>query len=136
GKVKPTDLGDDILIGSPGLNLGQGGVYLIPGNPFALIGTFPLGSAEAQPVAATLITISNTPSTAPSFLGSAVGGRRTPRNVQVTADTDANADPILGAAGYGVTSGRGLSGGAFVIEGGLNIPVQTPVNNTIPVTIG
>jgi hypothetical protein len=54
----------------------------------------------------------------------------------MTADNDNKADFILGAPSYSVTStGRAGAGGAFVVEGNF-LPVQTPVSNAIPVTIG
>ncbi len=49
----------EILIGDPGYNSNQGAVFLIPGSSTTLTGTYTLADGT-QPVAATLITMSNT----------------------------------------------------------------------------
>lgn len=135
GKINTAETGNDFLVGSPGLNSDQGGVYLIPANPFQPTGTFQLLSAESQPLAATLMTISNTGSNTPSFLGTSVSGRLVSRSQTKTADGDTLADFILGAPGYGLVSGRSLDGGAFMLEGKF-VPVQTPINTSIQTQIG
>jgi hypothetical protein len=135
GKITPAETGNDFLVGSPGLNSDQGGVYLIPSNPFQPTGTVQLLSAESQPLAATLIQITNTGGNTPSFLGTSVSGRIVSRSQTKTADADTLADFIVGAPGYGVVSGRSLDGGAFMLEGKFT-PVQTPINTAITTVIG
>ncbi len=129
----------EILIGAPGFNSNAGTVYLIPGlvPGFAnLVGSFSLANAEAQPVAATQITLSASSMITPTFLGASVGGRIQPRLTTArTADTDNLADPILGTPGYAVNLSRGLNGGAFILEGRF-VPLQTPQNTGVTVQIG
>ncbi|AGA28965.1 FG-GAP repeat protein [Singulisphaera acidiphila DSM 18658] len=135
GKINPASTGNDFMVGSPGLNGNQGGVYYIPANPFFVEGTQQLLSAEGSPLAATLIQITNTPNGAPSFLGSSVSGRLVARSQTKTADGDTIPDIILGAATYNVTpSGRTGAGGAFVIEGAF-LPFNTPSDNRIQTDI-
>lgn len=135
GKVNAGETGNDFLVGSPGLNGNQGGVYFFPANPFFVTGNFQLVAAESQPLAGTLIQITNTPNGAPAFLGASVAGRLTVRGQTRTADNDNQADFILGAPGYGVTSARVLDGGVFIMEGKF-LPVQTPINTAIQTQIG
>ncbi|WP_159452153.1 beta strand repeat-containing protein [Singulisphaera sp. GP187] len=136
GQINPNNsVGNDFMVGAPGLNGNQGGVYYIPANPFFLTGTQQLISAEGSPLAATLIQISTTPNGAPAFLGASVSGRLVSRTQTKTADNDTLADIIIGASSYNVTTtGRTGAGGAFVIEGKF-LPVQTPVSNRISTNI-
>lgn len=134
GSLSSGTVGNDFMVGAPGLNGRQGGVYYIPANPFFVEGTEQLDSAEGAPLSATLITISTTPNGAPSFLGSSVSGRRVASGQTRTADNDTLADIILGAATYNVTSTRTNAGGAFIIEGGF-LDVNTPTDNRIQTDI-
>ncbi|WP_406699493.1 integrin alpha [Singulisphaera sp. Ch08] len=130
GKVITASTGNDFMVGSPGLNGNQGGVYYIPANQFFLEGTQQLLSAEGAPLSAVLIQITNAPN-APPFLGAAVSGRLLGSNQTTTADNDVLADVILGAPTYSVTqNGRSGAGGAFIIEGAFN-PVVAPLNPRI-----
>ena len=125
---------NSIAIGSPGFNGGEGGVYLIPGAG-ALAGTFPLATAESQPVAALLVTLTTTIGTAPAFFGASVSSRLTGTTQKVTADNDTFADVIVGAPGYAVINGRGLDGGAFILEGKF-LPLTVPISTAITTQIG
>jgi hypothetical protein len=135
---------DNLLIGAPGTNGGQGAVFLIPGDATTLLGTFTL-SDGTQPVAATEITITN--QTAPSFLGASVSGGSVLPGQATTIDNSGVAGMILGAPGYNVsgvttaggttpgTVNRTLAGGAFILQG-AQIPVNTPLNVQITTQIG
>jgi len=67
---------------------------LIPGNT-SLQGSFNLAAAEAQPIAATLITISAVAGTSPAFLGASLSSRLTLTGQTRTADADTVADLIV-----------------------------------------
>ena len=125
---------NEILIGAPGFNGLAGGVYLIPGNP-SLQGEFSLITAESQPIAATLITLSAPGSPTPSFFGASVSGRSIFAAGGLTADSDLVADFIIGAPGFALDQARGLNGAVFVLEGAF-IPLQIPVNTAITTQIG
>ena len=125
---------NEILIGAPGFNALAGAAYLIPGNP-SLQGVFPLTTAESQPVAATLITVSSPGSTSPAFFGASVSGRLTGLSQQRTADADVVADIIIGAPGFALDQARALNGGVFILEGAF-LPLQVPVNTAIATQIG
>ncbi|MDX2038935.1 MAG: integrin alpha [Isosphaeraceae bacterium] len=132
------DTFNEIVIGAPGFNNSAGAVYLIPGNP-DLYGTFSLQNAEAQPIAATLITVSG--SVGPAFLGSSVSGRLTRAGQTRTLDADLIGDVIVGSAGYsfpnagGTTTSRLNGGTVFGLEG-IFLPLQVPVSTAITTTIG
>lgn len=136
GAVTASEHGNDMLVGSPGLNGDFGGVYFFPANPFFLTGTFQLSNAETQPLAGTLIQISTTPNNIAPFLGASVSGLLVPTGAKNTADVDNQADFIIGAPNYGVTgSGTAGDGAAFIIEGKF-LPVTPPVNTAIQTQIG
>jgi hypothetical protein len=129
---------DNLLIGAPGFLSNQGAVYLIPGDPTTLLGTFTLADGT-QPVAATQITITNT--VGAPFLGASVSGGAVATGQTTTIDNSGLAGMILGAPGFnvtGVTTGGStntLAGGAFILQGAL-VPVNIPINVGITTQIG
>jgi hypothetical protein len=122
---------NEILIGAPGYNGGQGSAYLIPGQA-GLNGVFSLSNAERNPLSGVQFVLSG-PTTAGNLFGTSVSGRlQTTTN---TADLDNKGDFIIGAPGYqaGTTSAAG-AGGAQIVEGGLiTVPIPTGIQTTIGV---
>ncbi len=126
-----------ILIGSPGFNSSSGTAYLIPGRSGGLTGTQSLSNAQTSPLSGVqfLATTPSAPSNSPPFFGASVSSRF--QTTSVTADSDSEADFIIGAPGYDVTQNptRTLAGGAMIVQGGL-ITVPTPGTTQITTTIG
>lgn len=131
--VSPTgrinnDTINEIIIGSPGVNGGQGQAYLIPGNP-DLFGVHSLGATEQTPVQGLIISLSQ-PSTS-NFLGTSVSGRiGTP-----TADGDNKGDVIIGAPGYVLPgTSRNFAGTGFMLQGAF-LPLPNIVSTAIAMGI-
>ena len=133
GRINLTQAPNPILIGSPGFAGNTGAAYLIPGSVSTPVGVFSLATASAQPVAATVLTLTTPGGPSAPFFGASVSGRLTQPGQTATADGDLIGDFIIGAPGYAATAVRGLAGGAFILEGAL-VPVQTPVNTGITIT--
>jgi hypothetical protein len=125
---------DNLLIGAPGFLNNQGAVYLIPGDPTTLLGTFTLADGT-QPVAATQITITNT--VGAPFLGASVSGGAVATGQTTTIDNSGLAGMILGAPGFNVNGAatNTLAGGGFILQGAL-LPVNIPINVGITTQIG
>jgi hypothetical protein len=124
---------EEILVGTPGFNGGQGAAFLIP----AQTGLFGVNTlSEGAPVFATEITLSQPAATA-NFLGSGVGGNLFLNSAGRTADTDARSDFIIGSTGFplSTTNPRTGAGAGWMLEGAF-IPLQTPVVSNLTSTIG
>lgn len=121
---------EQLLIGTPGFNGGQGAAFLVPANS-GLFGVQTL--SESTPVFGTEMTLS-TP-TGKNFLGSGVSGNLFINAAGRTADTDARSDFVVGAAGFPLLAARVNAGGGFMLEGAF-IPIQTPVISQLTSQIG
>ncbi len=135
-----TNPGSDIMIGAPGFNTLSGSVYLIPAND-GLTGAVPLGNAtNDSTVEAVQFTLTTPGVSSPAFLGSSVAGLMPDplSGVQThTADSDTIPDIIFGAAGYSGGVGRGLDGGAFILEGAfIKSLLKTPTSRLLTSKIG
>lgn len=136
GRINTT-AGNPIIIGAPGFNLNSGAAYLVPSHPGLFEGSYNLGAAESQPLAATILTFTTPTSVTPAYFGASVSGRLFVTGQTRTADSDTVADYIIGAPGYAVAnSGQSLAGGGLIVEGASAIPLQIPVSTTINTTIG
>jgi hypothetical protein len=127
-----TGVAEQLLIGTPGFNGGEGAAWLIPANA-GLFGVQTL--SESSPVFATEMTLS-TPA-GKNFLGSSVGGNLFVSATGQTADTDGRSDFVIGSTGFPLTTTapRTGAGGGFMLQGAF-IPVQTPVIQTLTSQIG
>jgi hypothetical protein len=128
------DLINEIAIGAPGFNAGQGVVYLIPGNP-DLAGVQNLANNEGPAIQGLNINLSS-PQGA-HFLGSSVSGRLAVNSSGRTVDGDNLGDLIVGAAGYSLNTARTQAGTGFALEGAFLAPfLPPPVSNAITSDIG
>jgi hypothetical protein len=118
---------NEFLIGAPQFNNNQGIVYLIPGNP-DLLGEQNLAAAQAQPLQATVITLSSP--TANNFLGESVGGNLFTNSNGQTVDADNVADFTVGAPGFNLNGSRTLAGAGYLLEG-ARVPLANIVSNAI-----
>ena len=126
------DLINEIAIGAPGVNGGVGQVYLIPGNP-DLLGPQNLAAVEGSIIQGLIISSSAPPGA--NLLGASVSGRIPLSGQNRTVDNDILGDLIIGAPGLTLTTGRGVAGGAYALEGTF-LPLVTPVSSAIIATIG
>ncbi|MDR3636214.1 MAG: integrin alpha [Isosphaeraceae bacterium] len=118
GKVNADNF-PEFLIGAPGYLSNQGAAYIVAGRS-TLVGTIPLDTRDAI---LTTIDSSTSFGSAPTFYGASVGGRPFTPPQAATADQDTIPDPIVGAPGYAVTTGRSLDGGVFISEGAFIKPL-------------
>ena len=138
GRINSDTL-NEIAIGSPGFNNGNGTVYVIPGNA-DLSGVVSLATAESTPIFATQINVTN--SVNPGYLGASVSGRLATTTQNRTTDNDTLGDLIIGAPGFSLqsagsnppTTSRDAAGGVFAVEGAF-LPLQTPVSTAITTVI-
>lgn len=126
------DLINEIAIGSPGFNGASGAVYLIPGNP-DLSGLFSLTNTESSPIQGLIIGLSQP--VGANFLGTSVSGILGTNAQRRTSDGDAIGDLVIGAAGFGVSTSRTGSGGAYLLEGAF-LPLPNVVSTAITSPIG
>jgi hypothetical protein len=126
---------NEIAIGAPGNNGGQGAVFLIPGNP-DLTGKVTLSVAGIENPTVAGQTITSSVPTTQNFVGTSVSSTLITNGAGRTVDGDSLPDLIIGAAGFSLTSGRINAGAGFVLESAffrLGVPVSTAITTTIGV---
>jgi hypothetical protein len=127
-----------ILIGAPGFNSSNGTAYLIPGRA-ALAGSFSLAAAESAPLSGVqfVLTTPSSPGNSPNFFGASLSSRF--QDTSFTADSDSEADFIIGAPGYDITQDvtHALAGGAQIVQSGyVTVPVPSPSSITTTIGVG